>query len=614
MLAKREKILLAIILLIGAILRIHNYWDFSLSNDELSALARLHYTSFSELLHEGIKIDGHPAAAQVVLWYVTKWFGNGVAVVRLPFVLAGILSVYFMFRLAQEWLSTSAGLLTAAVFASLEFSLIYSRIARPYALGMLFVLMAATFWIRIVKGRNRPSDLFWLSISLALCAYSHYFAALVAFVLAFAGTFLIKGKNLKLYLMALLAAFILYLPYIPFFLHQLSLGGVGQWLGPPENDWLWTHIRFIFNDSIWLLVIVLLVSVSGIFIFRTRKGFVGHILPLILFLVPFLVGFAYSKWVNPVLQHSTLLFSMPFLLIFLFSTWNDDRPKWTMTLAIVMLSLTTFSSIRQKNFFGTDHFGVFKELAQHMVDWNRESEGNALLVGDFNYPFYLHYYTDRIEPIELALYRTTDDAGLAHLKSMVDTSTRNFVIYAWSTVNQSPEVEAIIQAKFPIEVKRESYFNSEAVMFKKGESPVAEHRFNFEKTDVWNFNPDAVVTDSLGLRSIHLSAENPYGPTFTASISDLFKKGYTSVYVKVKCASVIDGSEIQIVYEQTNVSGGYVWESDAFSRQFNSSGPMWGVFEYSLKEARSDEDVLKIYPWLPNGEPVKLESIELDLR
>ena len=141
MLAKREKILLAIILLIGAILRIHNYWDFSLSNDELSALARLHYTSFSELLHEGIKIDGHPAAAQVVLWYFTKWFGNGVAVVRLPFVLAGILSVYFMFRLAQEWLSTSAGLLTAAVFASLEFTLIYSRIARPYALGMLFVVL-----------------------------------------------------------------------------------------------------------------------------------------------------------------------------------------------------------------------------------------------------------------------------------------------------------------------------------------------------------------------------------------------------------------------------------------------------------------------------------------
>lgn len=612
--AKQEKILLALILLVGAVLRIYNYWDFSLSNDELSALARLHYTSFSELLHEGIKIDGHPAAAQVVLWYVSKWFGNGVAIIRFPFVLAGIVSVYFMFRLAQEWVGTSAGLLSAALFATLEFTLIYSRIARPYAFGMLFTLMAATFWIRIVKDRYRLSDLVWLSISLALCAYSHYFAALVAFVLAFAGTFLIKGKSLKLYLMALLAAFILYLPYIPFFLHQLSLGGVGQWLGPPENDWLWIHIRYIFNDSTWLLATVLVISVSGIFIFRAKEGFVQHILPLILFLVPFLVGFAYSKWVNPVMQHSTLLFSMPFLLIFLFSFWKDERPKWTMSIVITLLSLTTFSSVGQKNFFATDHFGVFKELAQHMVDWNREAKENALLVGDFNYPFYLHYYSDRLEPITLALYRTTDDAGMTLLKSMVDTSTRNFVIYAWSTVNQSPEVEAIIQAKFPVEVKRERYFNSEAVMFRRGEVPLAEHRFSFEKSDVWNFNPDAIETDSLGQRSIKLSAESPYGPTFLMPISELRQKGFTSIHVKVKCAAFVDGSEIQMVYEQANDSGGYVWESDAFGRQFNSTGPMWGVFEYGLKESQSDKDVLKIYPWLPNGEALKLEEIEIDLR
>ncbi|MGB0369393.1 MAG: glycosyltransferase family 39 protein, partial [Flavobacteriales bacterium] len=167
--AKTEKVILAVILFIGAALRIYNYWDFSLSNDELSALARLNFNSFSELLHKGIKIDGHPPAAQVILYYTTKVFGNSVAVVRFPFVLAGILAIYYMYQLAKEWISSSAGLLSAALFASLSFPILYSRIARPYALGMLFVLMAATYWIRILKEKGTTKDFILLAISLTLC-------------------------------------------------------------------------------------------------------------------------------------------------------------------------------------------------------------------------------------------------------------------------------------------------------------------------------------------------------------------------------------------------------------------------------------------------------------
>jgi len=64
---KTEKVILAFILFLGAFLRIYNYWDFSLSNDELSALARLDFTSFSDLIQNGVRIDGHPAAAQALL-------------------------------------------------------------------------------------------------------------------------------------------------------------------------------------------------------------------------------------------------------------------------------------------------------------------------------------------------------------------------------------------------------------------------------------------------------------------------------------------------------------------------------------------------------------------
>lgn len=611
---KAEKVILASILLIGAILRIYNFWDFSLSNDELSALARLNFSSFTDLIMNGVRIDGHPAAAQVILWYMTNWFGNSIFVVRLPFVLAGILSVYFMFRLAKEWISTSAGLLSAATFAALIFPILYSRIARPYALGMLFVLMAATWWIRIVKNNHRTSDFIWLAISLALCAYSHYFAALVAAILAFTGVFLVKGKNLKLYLIALVVAFLLYLPYIPIFLHQLSLGGVGQWLGPPENDWFWKHLNYIFNESVFLQFVVAATAIIGFSVFKLQKSFVRNILPIFLFLTPFLVGFFYSRNINPVLQNSTLLFSFPFLLVFVFSGWDDGKKKVTYAATAVLLTASLLSTVVEKHFYQTNYFGVFKELSHHIIEWRKEVKNDALLVGDFNFPFYIDYYTQKLEPTKLALYRTTDETGLAELKSMVDTSQNEFLIYAWSTVNQIPEVEAIIREKFPVEIKRETYFNSEAVMFQKGKKPEPSVVFNFEKTDRWNFNPDAVSENTFGVRSILISSENPYGSTFQITLSELSEIGASQITVRVECEEADLLNKLEMVFDQSNDSGGYAWEADVFQHQFKKTGPNWGVFCYQLKEAQSETDVLKIYPWLPEGEAVRLRAMELSFR
>lgn len=612
---KTEKVILGIILFVGAALRIYNFWDFSLSNDELSALARLNFGSFRNLIMEGVRIDGHPPAAQVILWYMTNLFGNSVFVVRLPFVLAGIASVYYMFRLAKEWISASAGLLSSATFAMLIFPVLYSRIARPYALGMLFALMAAFFWIRIVKEKNSLGDYFLLALSLALCAYSHYFAAFVAAMLAISGMFLIKGRNLRNYLFALVGSFLLFLPYIPIFLHQLSLGGVGQWLGKPENDWLWEHVRYVFNDSWFVLVIVLLTGIVEFFLCKSKKSFLKIGLPLIFFLAPFLVGFAYSKWVNPVLQNSTLLFSFPFLLMFIFSGWNDDRPKVTASLSIILLTVSFSSTIFEKHFFRTNHFGVFKELAVDLIDWNKEVKSDALLIGDFNHPFYINYYLNRNEALKLLLYRTTDEKGLAELKSLVDTSSNEYAIYAWSTINQIPEVEAIIREKYPIEVKREAYFNSEVVMFQKGESAsLFTEKFYFEKSDTWNLNPEAVEQDSIGMKWLQMTGQDPFGPTFQATVQPLINQGISEILVRITCSEISETSGLQLVYEQSNGEDRYGWESDSFARQFKSSGPNWGIFSYTIKQTRGEADGLKIYPWSPDGEWVKIYSMEVGFR
>lgn len=608
-----EKIALLIILIVAAVLRFYNFSDFSLSNDELSALSRLNYDSFYDLIMEAVRIDGHPPAAQVLLWYLTRWFGDSVFVVRLPFVLAGIASVYFVFRLGKEWISTTAGLLVAAFFATLAFPILYSRLARPYALGMLFVSMASLFWVRIVKKKEKPADYVWLALSLTMCGFSHYFAALVGAILSVAGLLLVGRARLKKYILSLIGGFALFAPYIHVFLFQLNTGGVGQWLGPPENDWLWNHVDYAFNNSSFVQIAALVIGVRGFTLYKTKKTMVNHLLPLVLFILPFLIGFFYSRWVNPVLQNSTLVFSFPFFLVFLFSGWKDENPRHNLIAVYAITLLLIVDTVVSSGFYKKDHFGVFKELAGHVSDWNEKLEGDALLIGDYNSPFYIHYYLDQIDSLEFNLYRTTDENGLKDLKSEITSSRYSNAIYSWSTVNQAPEVEEIIREKYWKEADRKTYFNSEAVMFELAERPDSDAEFRFEQNSQWSYKQEKVLRDSISGNRILMDGESPYGPTYLLALDSNLVNSEKEIITRVEFEGLHENTEVQLVYEQINQEGGYVWESDLIGRQVVSDSLDWAVLHYELKPNENPGD-LKMYLWSPKGEEFYLREMKIWIR
>lgn len=608
-----EKIALFIILLVAAILRIYSFSEFSLSNDELSALARLDYSSIYDLIMEGVRIDGHPPAAQVILWCMTKVFGDSVFVVRLPFVLSGIVSVYFVFRMSKTWRNTTVGLMVAALFATLAFPILYSRLARPYALGMLFVSMASFYWIRIVKHQDKPADYYWLALTLALCGLSHYFAALVGAILSILGFFLVGKPKLKKYTMALLGGFILFSPYIPVFLFQVKAGGVGQWLGPPDNNWLWQHVGYAFNHSTLVLLAVLVISISGFATNPSKKNFVNHALPLVLFVLPFLIGFYYSRWVDPVLQNSTLVFSFPFLLVFAFSGWNDVKLEQKLTITTALIMLGVLSTVVSNRFYQTNHFGVFKELAVHVSEWNKKLQGNTLLIGDYNAPSYIHYYLDKSGPLKFDLYRTSDDDGLRNLKLLLSEREADNAIYSWSTVNQSPEIQEIIKDKYFNLVDRRSYFNSEAIWFSKGERPVPDRSFGFEMNDYWVFNNEKLRVDSVYGNCVEVDSDSPYGPTFLLKLDSMLVSSETEIITRIEFAGLNADSEAQLVYEQVNEADGYAWESDMIGKQVISESKDWAVFHYQVKQ-NENPGILKIYPWLPNGVGFSIHKMEIWIR
>ena len=230
---------LAALLLASIFVRFYFLQGFSLSNDELSAVNRLQFNGLSEVIKYGVRPDGHPAGAQILLFAWTSIFGNYPFMVRFPFVLLSSLAPLFAFLFARRSGHLTGALLFSTFIAFAQFFVLYGLLARPYGIGLSLSLAAAWLWHMLLFNQERRKFPWANSLGLALIwslmAYMHYFSGLMAIIMALSGLFFIKRFNRIAYGVSLGLAALFFAPHIGISLYQLGLGGVGSWLAPPTS-------------------------------------------------------------------------------------------------------------------------------------------------------------------------------------------------------------------------------------------------------------------------------------------------------------------------------------------------------------------------------------------
>ncbi len=492
---KYDYILLFIILLVGSVLRFHNLGDISFSNDELSALTRARFDSFHELIEKGIKVDGHPALVQTMMWFTIHHFNDDVFTVRFPFAVSGIVSVFFIFLLAKKWFGRVTALLSAAALATLQFPILYSQTARPYTIGLMFILALAYFWTRLLFDEKRSR---WISaayiFSLAACMYTHYFSFMLAGIIGVSGLFFLKKNNFVHYIFCNTLAVLLFLPSASIFQQQFGYGGIGGWLPAPDKTFLPRFLFYGFNES-WFITVLLSITFifSAILFFRKSGWKKFHSFSLIWYIIPFLVGYSYSIWKAPVLQFSTLIFSFPFLIIFCFSFLNEQwiDKKICVLLTFIILSAGVYSTVIEKKYYQTNHFGVFKELAEKTKEWD-EKYGAENIIKQFSLsnPEYINYYFRKLNhDAHILIYSDDEQSKYGLLTNILDTTRANYFAYAWTNASHAYETPVLIQEKFPVVVENDTFFNSQITLFGRGTSSGSEKiitEADFEKNNWQN--------------------------------------------------------------------------------------------------------------------------------
>jgi hypothetical protein len=621
----REELILAIIMIISAVMRFYNYSEWSLSNDELSAL----YGSwigetkgYDAMITEYVRTDFHPAGIQVFLYWWTELFGNSVASVRFPFVIAGIVSVWFAYLIGARWFSKTTGLFTAATISFLGYTILYSQLARPYSFGLLFSLAAVYCWTRILfdpPGNKKLMLAMGWALALAGCMYSHYFSFLFVIMVGATGIIYLRKHNYIAYLFPAAIAVLLYLPHMSIALEQFGRGGVGTWLSKPEKGYFFEYLFYAFNNSLLLCIVIFLVALMSLL--SNAKGLHWskfRTIALVWFFVPFLVGYFYSVYVNPVLQYSILLFSFPFLLFFLFSFFDPDKKSFIAVTFAGLLVAGIYSTVAEQKFYSTQQFGVFKEIAEKNKEWDKMyGEHNITRTVNVITPYYINYYNDRksgnAETGYFKTYQVGSTQQLGQLKRIIDSTNTEYFAHGWSNTWNPYDIYEIIKRKYPVIVEDKRYFNSGVTLFRKGTARKPSHTILNDIEQHYSYWP--VDSSKLVQQPVHsgryallMDSLTEFGPALSSTVEQLYKGSDFIVVTAWSYSENINEAQIVISFEGEIKDWASVRIADLASN---------GKWDWSLITRKKPKNVLptdpvKIYVWKPGGGKIVIDDMEVN--
>ncbi len=465
---KNYRKLLLFILIVAAALRFWNFWNIPFMHDELSAMSRLTFQHFSDLIKYGVVLnDTHPAGVQVLMYYWVMLVGEREAWVKLPFLLSGVAAVFFVYKIGALWFDKANGLLSAALVASLQFFIMYGQIARPYTSGLFFTLVMVYYWSKYFFVAPRIRYLVVFSVFGGLSAYNHHFSLLFAALVGLSGVFFVKKEQLIPYSLAGLGIFVLYIPHLPIFFHQLEqggIGGVGGWLAKPTPKFFTDFFSWLLHFS--MIGGVVFVVILAYLLFKKGR-FPTHDFPYrkrmvlaLWFALPLAIGYGYSIWVNPILQFSLLIFGMPYLIMLVFSFHKevDVRRLWGVVLVLMTVNVGTL--IFQRHYYHIFYRQPYEELFKTAVEAQRK--GDVFII-DNSIP-YIHGYYFRKYGEEIPYFtKRNKELSLSDFNRRVANIRQTRVVVQGLT----GEELQLVRSYFPYQISYEYGFTYETYVLSK---------------------------------------------------------------------------------------------------------------------------------------------------
>jgi hypothetical protein len=588
--SKYFSLILVFILVVGLLLRFWRFWEIPFTYDELSALSRLQFDTFTDLIQFGVKPDSHPAGLHVFLYYWMSLFGDREIALKFPFLLAGLASIYLSYRIGRMWFNHTAGILSAAYMSSLQLTVMYSQIARPYVSGLFLTLAMVFYWSKYFFKGNKIRHLLLFIIFASLSTYNHYFSLLLAIVVGLSGLWLVTPKSRIPYFFSGLVILVLYIPHLTIFYNQLlhvGEGGIGGWLNKPSPYYLFEYLDWLFHYSALVWIVLLGVWFYGIYsvgdMTQPPDAALKRKILLLWFFSPLIVGYLYSVLVTPVLQYSMLIFSTPYLFILFFSVVKNISPKRVSLLVALVLLVNVISLVWNRQYYKLFYKQPFEQVVKHAAQLETGQLKNKVLILDDYIPFYNEYYFKKFNK-KIPYYTVRNrDLNFAAFRSVLKSIDEDVVVTSGLKANYFQ----IVKEEFPYLIGYDKGFTYEQYTFAKtlledeneiDYKAVAATNFRYQ-LGKWRIKNKHIETDTVdGLSVFHLKPDVKYGPYITLPLDGIANTRYIfiDILLKIKQQGTNDDASLVVVLKRGEET--LWWNSAKFSDYQPQKGEWTNVY------------------------------------
>lgn len=488
----KKNLFLSIVLLIHANLLFYDFFNLPFTHDELSAIYRCRFNYLNDLIHQGVRVDGHPAAIQLMMWFIIQQFGINEWILKLPFLLSGLISTYFFYKISIKLFSFEAAVLNSLFIITLFNFLYLQGLARPYSIGLMLNLALFYHVLKLQSNATFFQYLTLIAIS-TLSYYVHYFSFLQSIVIWVLGSiYLYKYTINKTYLSAFLISILLFLPHINITLHQLSLGGL-NWLQKPDIQFFINYYFELFNSSLVLSCLAFVIFVLSLFHFKDHIS--KYLLLLGLTLMPLLVLTFYSIFRAPVLQSAALCFSTPFLILIFGNALKNFNNKLTLTCILVVFLVSLYSLKYNAYYFSKRTYQPIKSFISFSTE-QKKIVPNTLIIWQGNSNYFKIYQKLLNVKLDVLFAEHLNELDTSILKQYDEILTNHL----------SSEMMRTIQTVFPFVKSRSYHLLFESLIFTKNNDETfytSDSSFmlkTFNKNE-WSSNQILIIQDITKDRS-----------------------------------------------------------------------------------------------------------------
>ncbi len=217
----------SILLILSATIRIINLDINSFWQDEIYQMLIARQGLLRVIFPTTTDAGGAPLD-YIVSHYAYKFLGTSEGMLRLPYVLWGVLGVYVLYHLGSYLFGRSVGVLAACLLAILPLHVQYSREARFYVLPTLLILLSVYTLVRAVEEDRRRWWILYVIVTV-LALYSQLYTLFPVAICGF-WMLLFNRKEKEKVLHFILACSSIAILYGPFLIHYLTAA-------PQKSSW-----------------------------------------------------------------------------------------------------------------------------------------------------------------------------------------------------------------------------------------------------------------------------------------------------------------------------------------------------------------------------------------